>query len=296
MRHRGIVYRKYLDELLAGNHRPVDHLFKVEEFAYAEVVFAAQCKHRYCYAGSAPGGFGVDKTLTGHFHHGCRCGRFYCHMPVLTTFPGYELTRFALEDYKLIFEFSRERGKDYGARPCGEICVGHRDGFFRVPATQCLRSSAECDNFVGCHHRCVDGDEQFARFQSGGHCAVYATAHTACKHHRVVWFIPGLVLPAVENLVVGSSCSATERMGFGAVPFEMVSAPVVATHNVMVVEILGVVRKIYLQFPRLVSVEAHRNRFLRIAFAELRNVGQKIERLAPLGAIVDVELYVHGLE
>ena len=77
MRHRGVVYRKYLDKLLTGNHRPVDHLFEVEEFAYAEVVFAAQGKHRNCNAGTAPGRFGVDKTLTGHFHHGCRCGRFY---------------------------------------------------------------------------------------------------------------------------------------------------------------------------------------------------------------------------
>ena len=139
-RHRRIVYRKQLDDMLPRRHRPIDHLLQVRELSRTEVVFAPQGKDRNGGARTAPAP-SLEIRNVGCEDPRPRWRRGTCEAPVLPLLPAQRSERFPIDDQVFIEERTVDAQRE---SPVWKRRVVQRNGLRPRPEFGNIARDGEC--------------------------------------------------------------------------------------------------------------------------------------------------------
>ena len=145
---------------------------------------------------------------------------------------------------------------------------------------------------AGSDHGSADRQGDVAILGEHARQAFLATADTIGEGRGIVGFVPGLVLPAVIELVGAGLAAADEGMGSAPLSFD---AAVLADDDIAVAEVFCRVWQVDGDRPVGVTLDSHPDRLLLVAGAESGDIADDIYRLTPVGMIIDIECYFHSI-
>ena len=107
---------------------------------------------------------------------------------------------------------------------------------------------------------------------------------------RVVWFVPGLILPAVVYVNTDTFVRAHKAVGVSPFVFHRT---IIAFHDISIFKIACVRRYINFCRPALIAFEFHRIGRIGVPRAQACGSSYNKKAFAPIGAVIDIKNNFH---
>ena len=289
MRHGSVVDGQNLHRLLIGGNCPVNHALQVAEIAYTEAFLGAQGEYGYGYSGTFPCRK-IEAYITvadsQRFVGGyLRVG----HIAVGIVLPGHGTALFLVVKDEFILQREADFTGIHFYLPFGEVDVAHKGSFVRVPVTQRLLVSAECQAVVIVYARGVRLYQQplFVAFRGGTAFAMRQQGF--CESGCIKILLLGQILPTIFYAVnfLRIVCNVQDtRQAVPLCPYgSAISIDVVTVFDASIAGNLD----IHFRGPVNAVYSVQGGGFVGLVVAKFRDRTQDFDFFTPAGAILDIE-------
>ena len=289
MRHGSVVDGQNLHRLLIGGNCPVNHALQVAEIAYTEAFLGAQGEYGYGYSGTFPCRkievyitvADSQRFVGGYLRVG--------HIAVGIVLPGHGTALFLVVKDEFILQREADFTGIHFYLPFGEVDVAHKGSFVRVPVTQRLLVSAECQAMVAVYAGGVRLYQQplFVAFRGGTAFAMRQQGF--CESGCIKILLLGQILPTIFYAVNFLRIVCNVQDAWQAVPLcpygSAISIDVVTVFDASITGNLD----IHFRGPVNAVYSVQGGGFVGLVVAKFRDGTQDSDFFTPAGAILDIE-------